>query len=200
MLTVALTGGIGSGKSLAGEFFAQLGAVVVDSDQLARDVIARGSEGFDEVVQRFGDEILIAGDINRTALGAVVFQDSAARKDLEAITHPRIQRAFEEVVRSAQPHDIVINQIPLLVETHGRSRFNKVIAISAPREIRMARLLLRGMKVSEIEKRLASQASDEQRAEIADYHIVNDGHEDHLLRQVEELFELFKILTNREEQ
>ncbi len=199
MLTVALTGGIGSGKSLAGEFFAELGAIVVDSDQLARDVIARGSAGFDEVLARFGDEILRDGDIDRAALGAIVFADPNARKDLEAITHPRIQQAFADVVASAQPGDVIINQIPLLVETHGRSRFNKAVAISAPLEVRKARLIQRGMKVYEIEKRLATQASDEERAAICDYHLSNDGDSDHLLRQVEELWELLQILASRGE-
>ena len=199
MLTVALTGGMGSGKSLAGEFFAELGAIVVDSDRLARDVISRGSEGFDEVVSRFGDEILRAGEIDRAALGAIVFADPAARRDLEAITHPRIQQAFAEVVASAAPGDVVINQIPLLVESNGRSRFDKAIAITAPLEVRKARLVQRGMKIYEIEKRLASQVSDDERAAICDYHLTNDGDSDQLLRQVEELWELLKILAQRGE-
>jgi dephospho-CoA kinase len=195
MLTVALTGGIGSGKSLAGELFADLGAIVVDSDQLAREVIARGTDGFDEVIARFGDGILREGDIDRSALGTIIFSDSQARIDLQAITHPRIQAAFAEIVGAANPHAVIINQIPLLVETAGRSRFDKAIAISAPLEVRTARLLARGMKVYEIEKRLAAQASDEERAAIADYHLVNDGDRDHLLRQVEELWELLQILA-----
>ena len=198
MLTVALTGGIGSGKSLAGQFFAELGAIVVDSDYLAREVIARGSAGFDEVVARFGDEILRDGEIDRSALGAIIFSDPSARMDLEAITHPRIQSAFTEVVASASPADVVINQIPLLVETNGRTRFDKAISITAPLKVRKARLLQRGMTIYEIEKRLAAQASDEQRAAISDYHLVNDGDSDRLLRQVEELWELLRILARGE--
>lgn len=189
MLLVALTGGIGSGKSLAAQFFADLGAVVVDSDQLARQVIERGSVGFDEVVTRFGDEILTVGDIDRKKLGEIIFADSTARGDLEAITHPRIREALAAIVATLPEDRIVINQIPLLVETGGKARFDLVIAITSPDELRYQRLLERGMKPQEIKSRIAAQVSDAARVAIADYIITNDGNAGNLLRQVKKLWE-----------
>ncbi len=194
MLLVALTGGIGSGKSLAGQYFADLGAVVVDSDQLARDVVERGTPGFDEIVLRFGDAILREGAIDRKALGAVIFRDPAARADLEAITHPLIREAFEEKVNSAPSGSIIINLIPLLLETSGKERFDQVIVITAPLEARQERLLARGLKRYEIEDRIGAQASDEDRLALADFVITNDGDLDHLLRQVENLWEELLLL------
>ena len=197
MLLVALTGGIGSGKSLAGQYFSDLGAIVVDSDQLARDVVERGTPGFDEIVRRFGDSILRDGAINRKALGEVVFADPQARLDLEAITHPRIRSAFQEIVDTAPEESVIINLIPLLLETSGKDRFDSVIVITAPKELRRNRLLDRGMKSYEIENRISAQASDEDRLAIADYVITNDGDTDHLLRQVENLWEkLIEIRDN----
>ena len=189
MLLVALTGGIGSGKSRAAQFFADLGAVVVDSDQLARQVIERGSVGFDEVVTRFGDEILTVGDIDRKKLGEIIFADSTARGDLEAITHPRIREALAAIVATLPEDRIVINQIPLLVETGGKARFDLVIAITSPDELRHQRLLERGMKPQEIKSRIAAQVSDSVRVAIADYIITNDGNAGNLLRQVKKLWE-----------
>ena len=189
MLLVALTGGIGSGKSLAGQYFADLGAIVVDSDQLSRDVVERGTPGFDEVLLRFGDEILTNGEIDRKKLGAIVFADEAARLDLEEIIHPLVRRAFEEIVENADESDIVINQIPLLVETSGADRFDRVISVVSLLETRKERLKLRGLPSYEIERRIAVQASDEERIEISDYIIENDGTEDDLLREVEVTFD-----------
>jgi dephospho-CoA kinase len=188
MLVVALTGGIGSGKSLAGEYFSQLGAIVVDSDQLARDVIERGSDGFDEVVARFGDEILSNGDIDRKKLGAIVFSDPQALTDLEGITHPRIQAAFAAIVEEALEDSIVINQIPLLIETGGVDRFDRVVVVLSDLEIRKERLKARGMTTNEINRRLNAQASDEDRLDMADYIIENNGSTDDLLREVEETY------------
>ncbi len=189
MLLVALTGGIGSGKSLAGQYFADLGAIVVDSDQLSRDVVERGTPGFDEVLLRFGDEILTNGEIDRKKLGAIVFADEAARLDLEEIIHPLVRRAFEEILENADESDIVINQIPLLVETSGADRFDRVISVVSLLETRKERLKLRGLPSYEIERRIEAQASDEERIEISDYIIENDGTEDDLLREVEVTFE-----------
>jgi len=188
-LTVALTGGIGSGKSAAGDFFAELGALVVDSDQLSRDVIARGTEGFDAVVARFGDGILQNGDISRSSLGEIVFQDVNARRDLEAIIHPAVREAWEQLVQVASPGSIVINQIPLLVETQGSSRFDCVITVSAPMELRRERLRARGMKDYQIDRIVDSQVDDAVREKAAQFVITNDGDMDYLLCQVENVFE-----------
>ena len=196
MLLVALTGGIGSGKSLAGEYFSQLGAIVVDSDQLARDVVERGTPGFDEVLTRFGDDILTNGEIDRKKLGSIVFSNPGLLAELEAITHPRIQAAFAEVVESAGESDIVINQIPLLVETGGVDRFDRVVVILSDLENRVKRLQARGLTLQEINRRIDAQVSDEERVEVADFIIENNGSADDLLREVEETFNEL-LLENR---
>ncbi len=192
MLLVALTGGIGSGKSLAGQYFSDLGAIVVDSDQLSREAIERGTQGFDEVLTRFGDSILTQGDIDRKKLGEIVFNDSQARLDLENIIHPLVRAMFEQIVDTADASDIVINQIPLLVETDGADRFDRVINVLSNLENRIARLQKRGLPNHEITKRIDAQVSDEERVEIADYVIENNGTEDDLLREVELTYEDLK--------
>jgi len=189
MLIVALTGGIGSGKSLAGKYFAELGAVVVDSDELSRSVIERGTSGFDEVVSSFGDEILSDGLIDRAKLAAVVFADPEKRKSLEKIIHPKVREAFESLVSASPKSSVVINQIPLLVETDGASRFQYVITVSAKEEVRRERLLAKGFSNHEITKRLAAQVSDLERENIADAVLNNDRDQDSLLRSVENLYE-----------
>ena len=188
MLIVALTGGIGSGKSLAGEFFSELGAIVVDSDQLSRDVIERGTPGFDQVVAEFGDGVLTSGLIDRKKLGEIVFADPSKRSELEAIIHPLVRAAFDEVVSAAHSEDIVINQIPLLAETDGRSRFDYVITIKVDPAIRQARLKKRGLSENEIVRRMAAQADDIARRAISDFELINDGEPELLLRQIEELW------------
>ena len=188
VVLVALTGGIGSGKSLAGEFFAELGAIVVDSDQLARDVIERGTPGFDEVVTEFGDEVLTQGIIDRKKLGEIVFGDEAKRKILESILHPLIRAALDNVAAGAPAGSVVIHQIPLLAETGGKDRFDLVLTVSADLTARRARLIARGLGSHDIEKRLQAQVGDAEREAIADYVISNHGDKDELLRQVEHLW------------
>jgi len=185
VLTVAVTGGIGSGKSLVGDYLEALGAIVIDSDQLARAVIERGTPGFDEVVSRFGDKVLRGGLIDRVALGEIVFADPVARKDLEAIIHPRVRAKTEAVIRSASEGSVVVNQIPLLVETNGASRFDYVITVEAPEEMRIARLKERGMKECDARKRMSAQASTAEREAVADLVLDNSGSKEELLRQVE---------------
>ena len=189
MLKVALTGGIGSGKSLAGEYFELIGATVIDSDQLAREVVERGTEGFDEIVVAFGDEILRDGNLDRAKLAQLIFDDPKAKSTLEAIVHPRIQEAFDEILERCLPGDVVIYQIPLLVETGAQDRFDFIITVSAPLELRRKRLLERGMKSYEIEKRISAQATDAEREEVADFVFMNDGDADDLLRLVENIYE-----------
>jgi dephospho-CoA kinase len=189
MLVVALTGGIGAGKSTVAQNFAELGALVVDADQLARIAIERGSDGFAEVLLRFGDDIILNGDIDRKKLAEIVFSDEAARKDLEKIIHPRVQATFAEVVEDLEHDDILIYEIPLLAETDAAEKFDYIITVEADMELRKERLLKRGLYISQIEKRMAAQASQESREAIADSVIYNDGDEDSLLRQVENLWE-----------
>jgi dephospho-CoA kinase len=187
VLRVALTGGIGSGKSLVGEILEELGALVIDSDQLAREVIERGSPGYEEVVTAFGDSILSEGQIDRSKLAAVVFNESDLRKKLESIIHPLVREAAEKLARKLPSGAILINQIPLLVESDGAKRFDYVVTVSADEEIRRERLRLRGLKDYEITQRMAAQVSDPEREKIANYIIRNNGSIDELTRAVEEL-------------
>ena len=187
MLRVALTGGIGSGKSLVGEILEELGALVIDSDQLAREVIERGSPGYEEVITAFGDAILSEGQIDRAKLAAVVFKEKDLRKKLESIIHPLVREAAEKLARNLPSGAILVNQIPLLVESDGAKRFDYVITVSADEEIRRERLRLRGLKDYEITERMAAQVADLVREKIANYILRNDGSIDELTRAVEEL-------------
>ena len=189
MLIVALTGGIGSGKSTVGELFQQLGAVVVDSDQLAREVVERGSLGFEQIVTLFGDEILKNGEINRSLLAEIIFKDPAKRKNLEQITHPLIRKAFAGVVAKSGDQAIVINQIPLLVESKYEYNFDHVITVSTSEDKRIARLLAKGYTQEQIQNRMKSQVSDADREKIADSIIQNNESEKELLPQVEKIWE-----------
>lgn len=195
MLVVALTGGIGAGKSLVAQYFSELGARVVDADQLSRIAIERGSEGFDEVITRFGESILRNGDIDRKVLGEIIFKDKSAKADLEAIIHPRVRELFFEVVSDLAADEILIYEIPLLVETGAASNFDQIITVEADLEIRKSRLLKRGMFISEIESRLAAQASPSEREAVATHVIENSGDEDQLLRKVENLWEELQRLS-----
>ena len=193
MLIVALTGGIGSGKSTVGQMFAQLGAIVIDSDQLARDVLERGSIGFDEVVAKFGDEILKIGEIDRQLLASIVFKDPKKRSELEQVTHPLIRKAFAEVVARSANNSIIINQIPLLVESNHDYKFDHVITISANESIRTQRLLKRGLTTNQIRQRMQAQATDQMRESISDSVIVNESDEQNLLDQVEIIWEQLRL-------
>lgn len=189
MLRVALTGGIGSGKSLVGEYLEQLGAIVFDSDQLARDVVERGTPGFDAIVKRFGDGVLTDGQINRAKLAELIFNDKSARADLEGIIHPRVKELSDRIIANAPEGAVVVNQIPILFETNGASRFDLVITVESENALRFQRLRERGMKDYEIEKRMAAQASTEQRRGIAHFCLENNGTREDLLSAVERLWE-----------
>ncbi|MDP1851205.1 MAG: dephospho-CoA kinase [Candidatus Planktophila sp.] len=189
MRVIGLTGGIGSGKSLAAEYFADLGALVIDADQLARAAIERGSKGFDEVVAMFGDSILKNGEIDRRALGELVFKDPTKKAALEAIIHPWVRSEFEAAVLSLSGNQTLVYEIPLLFETGGANRFESVITVEAPMDKRIERLREKGLHLSEIEARITAQASLEERVSIADFVIENSGSKDDLLRQVENIWD-----------
>ena len=189
MRVIGLTGGIGSGKSLAAEYFADLGALVIDADQLARSAIERGSTGFDEVVTVFGDSILKNGDIDRRALGELVFKDHELKAKLENIIHPWVRNEFEEAVASLKGDEVLVYEIPLMLETNAQDRFDVVITVEAVMDNRISRLRAKGLHISEIESRIAAQATREQRESIADFLIENDGSEDDLLRKVENIWD-----------
>jgi dephospho-CoA kinase len=193
MLIVALTGGIGSGKSTVGQIFGDLGAIVTDSDQLARDVVERGTTGFDQIIAAFGDEVLKNGDLNRAALADLVFKDPAKRKQLEQITHPLIRKAFAKIVESAKGDSIVVNQIPLLVESNHDYKFDHVITVSASEAVRIERLLKRWMNLTQIQQRLQAQSNDTQREKISDSIIRNDNSQADLLSDVEKVWELLQV-------
>ena len=193
MLVVGLTGGIGSGKSLAAQFFAELGALVIDADQLARDAIERGSDGFDQLIATFGDSILTNGLVDRRTLGELVFRDKDAKRKLEGIIHPIVRQEFEEAVQSLDKDQVLIYEIPLLFETKAMERFDYIVTVESDLELRKERLLKKGLRISEIESRIAAQASREERTSIADQVFENNGSEDELLRSVENLWELLKM-------
>jgi dephospho-CoA kinase len=189
MLIVALTGGIGAGKSHVAKYFHQLGSYVFDADLLARAAIERGSAGFDEVVTTFGDAILKHGDIDRRKLGEIIFADPSAKAKLEAIVHPEVQRLFEQAKKSLPNDAIVIYEIPLLAESNSRSRFDYAITVESDEATRTNRLKERGLASHEIVGRMAAQASREERISHCDLVIENNGDEDALLREVEEIWQ-----------
>ena len=192
MLTIALTGGIGSGKTAVGEILANFGAVVIDSDQLARQVVERGTPGFDQIVAQFGDEILKNGDLDRAALASLIFTDPKKRLALEQITHPLIRQEFAKIIKSLPEDAIVVNQIPLLVESKHDYKFDYIVTVSTSEEIRVARLLKRGLNKDQITKRIQAQATDSEREVIADLIIKNEKSQEELFTQVEKLWELLQ--------
>ncbi len=189
MITVAVTGGIGSGKSTVSSVLAERGAVIVDSDRLAREAVAPGSPGLAAVGAAFGPAILTPeGALDRAALAAVVFADPSARKRLEGITHPLVRGRFEEIRRAAPDNSIVVNDIPLLTTAAQSATFHLVIGVRADAEVRVARLVGRGLSEADARARIATQITDEQRALLCDVVLVNDGNRTSLTRDVERLW------------
>lgn len=191
VLRVGLTGGIGAGKSVVARRLAQRGAVVVDADRLAREVVAPGTEGLQEVVAAFGREVLGPdGTLDRAALGSRVFADADARRRLEGIIHPRVRARTDELVAAAPPDAIVVNDIPLLVESGGVAAYHLVLVVEAAEATRVARLVRdRGMSEDEAYARLRAQATDEQRRAAADVLLVNESTIDDLLARVDRVWE-----------
>ncbi len=180
MLQVGLTGGIGSGKSTVARRLAARGAVLVDADVLAREVVAAGTDGFAAVVAEFGDRVVGQdGELDRPALGAVVFgadDAGAARARLNGIIHPRVRERSEALVAAAPPDAIVVQDIPLLVEGGMAPRFALVAVVHADAELRVARLVEhRGMSAADARSRIAAQADDDARRAVADAWLDNSG-------------------------
>ena len=176
-MLVGLTGGIGSGKSLAAELLAAHGAVIVDADVLAREVVARGTPGLAAVIERFGDSVLRAdGSLDRAALGAVVFEDPAARRDLEAIIHPAIRARAAALTAAAPPGAVVVQVIPLLVETGQEGNFDLVVVVDVEPAVQLARLRQRdGLSEPEAQARIRAQAGRDARLAAADVVLPNNG-------------------------
>jgi len=187
---VGLTGGIGSGKSAVARRLAALGAVVIDSDRLAREVVAPGTDGFAEVGREFGTGVRAAdGGLDRAALARVVFADPTGRRRLEAIVHPRVRAGVEERAAVAPAGSVVVNDVPLLVEAGLADRYQLVVVVLADEGRRVARLVRdRGMTEQEALARIAAQARDEQRRAVADIVIDNDGTLEELTARVDEVW------------
>ncbi|WP_433534814.1 dephospho-CoA kinase [Micromonospora sp. CA-249363] len=177
MLRVGLTGGIGSGKSAVAARLVELGAVLVDADRVAREVVAPGTEGLAEIVATFSAAVLDAdGALDRAALGALVFSDETARRRLEAITHPRVRARTAELVAAAPPDAVVVNDVPLLVEVGLAPTYHLVVVVQTAVPTRLERLTRdRGMARAEAERRIAAQADDDRRRAVADVVVTNDG-------------------------
>lgn len=190
-MRVALTGGVASGKSAVAQVLAELGAVVVDADVLAREVVAPGTDGLREVVAAFGAGVLTAtGELDRPAVARVVFADEASRRRLEAIIHPRVRARAAELEAGAPEDALVVHDIPLLVETGQTDSFDAVIVVDTPVEVQVDRMVrLRGMSPADARARIAAQATREQRRAVATYVVENTGTLEDLRNRVAEVFE-----------
>jgi dephospho-CoA kinase len=200
MLLVGLTGGIGSGKSTVAAMLAQHGAVIVDADVLAREVIEPGTPGFDRVVARFGTEVVTDdGALDRAALAAEVFADERARLDLEAIVHPEV---FRRLAETAADHrdtdDVVVFDAPLIVEAGHASAFDVMVLVSAPVEERVRRVLASRPEMTEeqVRERIAAQLSDEDKAKVSHHVIDNTGTLDDLQAAVDALWPELEALSS----
>lgn len=189
MITVAVTGGIGSGKSTVSSTLRDLGAVVIDSDELAREVVAPGTPGLAAIGEAFGTAMITPeGVLDRAALASVVFADPAARAVLEGITHPLVRAGFAEIRRQAPVDAVVVNDIPLLTTMSAAAAFQLVIGVQADAEVRVRRLVDRGLAEADARARMAAQLSDDERRALCDVVLVNHGGRDELLAQVNELW------------
>ena len=198
MQRIGLTGGIAAGKSVAARRLAELGAVVIDSDVLAREAVAPGSVGLDAVVEEFGSSVLAAdGSLDRGALASIVFTDPVARARLDAIVHPIVRRLSAERSAAASAFDhgaVVVHDIPLLVETGQADDFHVVVVVDAPALLRVERLVrLRGMDRSAAEARVGAQATDAERLAVADVVLDGTGSDDDLRVQVDALWERLAV-------
>ncbi|HEX3816421.1 MAG TPA: dephospho-CoA kinase [Mycobacteriales bacterium] len=185
MLRVGLTGGIGAGKSAVARLLSEHGARVIDADVLAREVVARGTDGLARIAAEFGDRVLRAdGELDRAGLGRLVFADDDARRRLNAIVHPLVAERTAELMAEAPPAAVVVHDVPLLTENKLAPGYDIVIVVEAPPADRLARLSGRGLAEPEARSRIAAQATDEQRRAIADVVIANDSDLDELGRRV----------------
>ena len=186
MLLIGLTGGIGSGKSTVSRLLVERGAVLVDADLLAREVVEPGTPGLAAVVEAFGDRVLTPnGALDRAALAAIVFADPEARGRLDGIVHPLVRQRAAELVAAASADAVVVQDVPLLVETGQAASFDLVLVVEADPAIRVARLVQRGLTEVDARARIAAQASDEQRRAVADVVLDNSGSLEHLAEQVD---------------
>lgn len=191
MLRIGLTGGIGAGKSTVARELERLGAVVIDADALAREVVAPQTPGLAAVVEEFGDAVLTAeGRLDRAALGRVVFADRAARRRLEEITHPLIAAETARRLAELPPETVVVHDVPLIVENGLAANYDLVVVVGADEDVRLERLVKdRGMTREDARARIRAQATDEQRRAVADVWLDNSGTPEELLEQVRRLWD-----------
>lgn len=196
MLRVGLTGGIGSGKSSVSALLGRLGALVIDSDALAREAVAPGASGLAEIEAAFGRTVLTSdGELDRVAMGALVFHDEAARQRLESILHPRVRARAAEIERTAPTSAVVVHDIPLLVETGQSGDFDVVVVVDAPPDLQRERLMReRGMSFDDAVTRIEAQVRREERLTAADYVLANTGTLSELAASVEVLWAMLSKL------
>jgi dephospho-CoA kinase len=189
-MKVGLTGGIGAGKSTVADLFAQRGAVVIRADELARQVIEKSSAGFNQVVSRFGKNILDSnGDIDRAKLAAIVFNEQKSLTDLENIIHPLVREKSNQIMNKQNPETIIVNEIPLLLEKGMQPLFDFLVIVISSEKNRLARLINSGFTKEQVLARMSKQVDDETRKASADFLIVNDGNLDQLEVDVEKIWQ-----------
>ena len=189
-MKVGLTGGIGAGKSTVADLFSQKGAVVIRSDELARQVIEPQTPGFQQVIDRFGKDFINSeGYIDRAKLAQTVFQDDAALKDLENIVHPLVRSKTNQIIDQHTSETIIVNEIPLLLEKKMESLFDFLVIVISSEKNRLERLSQRGLTAEQASARMSKQVSDDERKAAADFLIVNDGNLDQLEVDVEKIWQ-----------
>jgi dephospho-CoA kinase len=189
MLRIGLTGGIGAGKSTVSATFSECGGIIVDGDVIAREVVEPGTEGLAQLVEAFGEDILLPdGALNRPALAAKAFVDDEHRARLNGIVHPLVGRRREQIIAAVSEDAVVVEDIPLLVETGMAPMFPLVVVVTADAETRVERLIKRGMDEADARARIAAQAPEEQRRAIADVLLDNSGSEAELVEKAGELW------------
>jgi dephospho-CoA kinase len=189
-MKVGLTGGIGAGKSTVADLFSQKGAVVIRSDELARQVIEPQTPGFQQVIDRFGKDFVNSeGYIDRAKLAQIVFQDDAALKDLENIVHPLVRSKTNQIIDQHTSETIIVNEIPLLLEKKMESLFDFLVIVISSEKNRLERLAQRGLTTEQATARMSKQVSDDERKAAADFLIVNDGNLDQLEADVEKIWQ-----------
>lgn len=189
MLRIGLTGGIGAGKSTVSATFADCGGVIVDGDVISREVVEPGTEGLAKLVEAFGEDILLPdGALNRPALAAKAFQNDEQRATLNGIVHPLVGKRRQEIIDSVAEGTVVVEDIPLLVETGMAPFFPLVVVVWADEETRVTRLIKRGLPEHDARARVKAQASDEQRRAIADVLLDNSGTQEELVEKARQLW------------